>query len=81
VKEYDMLAVVGVGLFDAAVGQRTAANVVREEQAAFSTVLSGTNKSNLRVLQIFLCLQFAALVSIINSSQWLPIVVAACCVG
>ena len=76
-----MLAVVGVGLFDAAVGQRTAANVVREKQAAFSTVLSGTNKSNLRVLQVFLCLQFAALVLIINSSQWLPVVVAACCVG
>ena len=76
-----MLAVVGVGLFDAAVGRRAAANVVREEQAVFSTVLSGTNKLNLRVVQIFLCLQFAALVSIVNSSQWLPIVVAACCIG
>lgn len=76
-----MLAVVGVGLFDAAVGQRTCANVVFEEQVALSAVVSGTNKLNLRVLQIFLCLQFAALVSITNSSQWLPIVVASCCVG
>ena len=76
-----MLAVVDVGLFDVAVGQRTSANDVHEGQFALSAVVSETNKLNLRVLQIFLCLQFAALISIKNSSQWIPVVVAACCIG
>ena len=60
-----------------AVGLSNSAKVSHRDRDALSAVHLRTNKPNLSVLQIFLCLQFAALVSIANSSQWLPIV--SCC--
>ena len=76
-----MRAVIATGVLDVVVGLCNSAKLLHTDGAAVRAVHPTTIKPNLRVLQLLLCSQFAALVSIAGHTQWLPVVVAVGCIG